>query len=569
MTIEIPPADLAPSSDPVPSPLRAAIEGRGYRELTAVQRAVAAEGCDGVDLRVSSQTGSGKTVAIGILLAQRLFQSDPTQEPEPTQSAAVRALVITPTRELAAQVQSELCWLYADLPQATVEVVTGGTHVGQEKRALRKNPSLVVGTPGRVLDHIRSGALDCSSIREVVLDEADQMLDMGFREELEGILDSTSPERGTHLVSATFPPEIQRLAERYQRTPRHVEGTRLGQANEDIEHVVHLVHTKDRYPALVNLLLLAENQRTLVFVNKRSEAAEIASQLAEDGFSAMPLSGELQQVQRTRTLAAFRDGMVNVLVATDVAARGLDIAQVDTIIQAGTPVDADVYVHRSGRTGRAGRKGRSVLLVPTINERRVRRLLAQTGIETSWCDIPSAKRVRKKLIKRGRRRLLQAIDGAEQATEAKLEEARALLERHDPDQVVASLLSLATPRPVRDPMEIVAPQPAKSGRASSPWKGGRTDEGPSRRPHRGQRRGARTGEHVRFTINWGFHGGANPRRLMAMICRRGDITSRAIGAIEPGPRSTTFEIERSAAADFESRVRRPDARDPKLVIRRA
>lgn len=578
----------APTGFPatLPGAILSALERRGFAEPTAVQSAVCAAAGHRVDLQISSETGSGKTVALGILLAQRLLADDAALAGGAVSGqGAPRALVITPTRELAAQVQRELEWLYADLAAATVAVVTGGTSVSVERRALRRRPSIVVGTPGRMLDHMRSGVLEAGAVAEVVLDEADQMLDMGFREELEGILDATPETRGTHLVSATFPREIQRLAERYQRAPRQVEGTRLGEVNGDIEHVAHLVHARDRYAALVNLLLLAGHQRTLVFVNTRRDTAELAAKLAEDGFSAMALSGELQQAQRTRTLAAFRDGAVNVLVATDVAARGLDVPEIDTVIQASTPMDSDVYVHRSGRTGRAGRKGRSVLLVPTLNERRVRRLLARAGVEAGWSDVPNARRVRKKLVKRGRRRLLQAIDGSSTVSENELEYARLLLEGRDPAQVVAALVAAATPGLVREPMELQAPRPERLERPERPERAERHSNGDrtaggarpawSRngvgavdRSSRPRQRASGHGHesHVRFAVNWGFHGGANPRRLMALICRRGDITSRMVGRIKPGPTSTTFEIREQVAADFESRAQRPDPRDPKLSI---
>jgi ATP-dependent RNA helicase DeaD len=272
----------------------------------------------------------------------------------PRQPNGPDALVITPTRELAGQVQDELGWLFAGVRGIDATCVTGGTNIGAERRALARNPRIVVGTPGRLLDHIRNGALDVTRVMQLVLDEADQMLDMGFRDELEAILESMPDTRNTHLVSATFPPAVRRLTERYQRDPIHVEGSALGTANTDIEHVGHLIHGNDRYAAIVNLLLLAESQRTLIFVNTRIECATLAEKLAGDGFSALPLSGELAQAQRTRTLSAFRAGTVTVLVATDVAARGLDVPDVATILHAGLPIDGEVYTHRSGRTGRAG-----------------------------------------------------------------------------------------------------------------------------------------------------------------------------------------------------------------------
>ncbi|TFH21184.1 MAG: DEAD/DEAH box helicase, partial [Myxococcales bacterium] len=320
-------------------PIRKALTKRGFAELTEVQSAVLASGAADRDLQISSQTGSGKTVALGMVLAPRLLEAAAAGGAART----LRALVIVPTRELAVQVSAELRWLYAAVPGLTVECVTGGSSVGQERYRLERKPTVVVGTPGRMHDHISRRAIDCSSVAEVVLDEADRMLDMGFREELEAILDATPSDRATHLVSATFPSAIQKLARKYQNNPLAVEGTRLGDANEDIEHVGHLIRLHDRYDAIVNLLLLAKDERTLVFVNTRAEASGLADQLAGDGFAAAPISGDLEQFQRTQTLDAFRNGTKKVLVATDVAARGLDIPEVAMVIQTDAPLDGESY----------------------------------------------------------------------------------------------------------------------------------------------------------------------------------------------------------------------------------
>jgi ATP-dependent RNA helicase DeaD len=247
-----------------------------------------------------------------------------------------------------------------------VEVVTGGMDLWRERKLLAQKPGLVVGTPGRMLDHIRNGALDCSQVEHVVLDEADQMFDMGFREELEAILEALPSERRSHLLSATFPPQVRQLANRFQRDALHLEGTRLGAANEDIEHIAHLVRPNEWYAALVNLLLLTEGARCLVFVRRRVDTVELAERLAGDGFVALPLSGDLAQGQRTH-LNAFRSG--SILVATDVAARaGIDVPT-------STPSSLDRprtprCTHRSGRTGRAGRKERSLLIVTVRATRR-------------------------------------------------------------------------------------------------------------------------------------------------------------------------------------------------------
>ncbi len=586
--------------DRVPEPLRAAVERRGFTQLSAVQEAALNTLGEDKDLQISSQTGSGKTVALGLIAATSLL--DP-------QAASVRGpvvLVIVPTRELAAQVRSELDWLYADVPSITLECVTGGTSTGFERQRLARHPRVVVGTPGRLLDHLRSGALGLGDIKQLVLDEADQMLDMGFREDLEAILESTPKERRTHLVSATFPTGILRLAERYQVNPVHVEGTQLGVANEDIEHQAYRVSERDRYAALVNLLLLAGGDRTLVFVNTRAGCAELAEMLSRDGFSAQPLSGELVQAQRTRTLEAFKNGRVSILVATDVASRGLDLPDVSTVIHAAPGLDAEIYTHRSGRTGRAGRKGRSILLVQPRKETRVRRFLSEAGVQAQWLPVPKPEKISKMLAKRARKATWAALDKAPEPSAERVSEAERLLEGKEPAQVLAAMLELHRPRGGPQPRELgTAPveseargnyrgQERNNGRNQgrgnykgagshqgagyqrSGYQGGGYQGGKGRPDHRqsdhrqsgGQDR-ARFSDNTSFHINWGFAAGATPKRILAHICRRGGIEGREVGAIRLQAHDATFEVGANVAQSFENAVRGRDSRDPHLRIQRA
>jgi ATP-dependent RNA helicase DeaD len=466
----------------VPAPLASALRRRGFTAPTAVQRAVLEAECEGRDLRISSQTGSGKTVALGIALARPLLAA-------PHSPAGPAALVIVPTRELAVQVREELRWLYAEVPGLRVEAVTGGTDLSRERRRLAEKPAIVVATPGRLLDHLRAGALDCTGVGHVVLDEADQMFDLGFREELDAILEALPAERRSHLLSATFPPPVRQLADRFQKDALRLEGTRLGAAHEDIVHVAHLVRPHEVYAALVNLLLLAEGARCLVFVRRRADTTELAEQLAGDGFVALPLSGDLAQAQRTRTLAAFRNGSVPILVATDVAARGLDVPDLATVIHLEPPRDAEAYTHRSGRTGRAGRKGLSLLLVPPHARRRVEWVLANARVSADWQPAPTPARVRRTLEKRHRRRLRARLAAAETPLgEARLAHAAELLEGRDPVAVVAALVELAAPALPREPLPLTAVE----AHEEEPWRAPRRP-----RPHAGRRAGGPAGAHPR------------------------------------------------------------------------
>ena len=448
-------APLASAFAALPEPVAKALASRGFVQLTTVQQAVASADTSSTDLRISSQTGSGKTVAVGIAIARTLLADGPRTEG----SRGPSVLVLAPTRELAGQVRKELDWLLAPLPDSTTEVVTGGTSVGLDRKNLSRRPRVLVGTPGRVLDHLNAGVLKPEGISVVVLDEADQMLDMGFREELEAILGLLPSERRTHLVSATFSGEVLAVAKRVQKASVHLEGSPLGTANTDIEHVAHVVPERHRYDALVNLILLHQGGqepdavgRVLVFTRTRRDTAEVADRLGRDGFKAEPLSGDLAQASRTRTLEAFRHGRIGIIVATDVAARGLDVDGVSLVVHFDPPGDADALTHRSGRTGRAGQKGTSVLLLPPQARRRMERLLHEARISPTFAPVPSADKINKAYTKAGRRKIFAALE-QEQGEEA-LSYAAKLLAEHPAEKVIATLLGMTDQKPPCPPRDV-------------------------------------------------------------------------------------------------------------------
>ncbi len=555
----------------LPAPISAALEQRGFESLTSVQQAVIEASSEGRDLRISSQTGSGKTVAFGIALAEHFMRQNESTEKTRAKDRVAHptALVIVPTRELAAQVREELHWLYADLRELRVEVVTGGTSIGLERRALSRGPAIVVGTPGRLLDHMRNKAVVCDRIEHVVLDEADQMLDMGFREELEAILEQLPEKRMSHLVSATFPRAVLLLANQYQSDPLVLEGTQLGAANADIQHIAYAIRRHETYPALVNLLLLAGDSRTLLFVNRRVDATELAEKLASDGFGAAPFSGELAQSQRTRTLGAFRNGTLPILVSTEVAARGIDVPGISTVIHVDPPRTADAYTHRSGRTGRAGQAGRSILFATPPEMGRIKRMLKSARVEISWQPIPTPEKVEKALRKRARRLLHERL-AENSTTESQMMYAKQLLEDRDPIQVVATLLDLAAPEVNREPMKVTGFDPAKErgsgGRSDRPDRRERPDRGGKGSFGRGQESAT---EFTRFFVSWGEESGATTGRLLGQVCRRGGIESHQVGPIEVAARVSFVSVANDVADQFEARARRPDERDPGIVIKRA
>ncbi|MBT8495964.1 MAG: DEAD/DEAH box helicase [Deltaproteobacteria bacterium] len=536
--------------DAVPCGLGKALKAKGFSHLTAIQESVLDPAIAGRDLRLSSKTGSGKTVAIGLVVADKLGALAP--RPKHRQPIArPRALVVAPTRELAAQLGRELSWLFASLG-ARLTVVTGGTNMGGDFRALAGSPHVVVGTPGRLGDHLRRGSLDLSAAEVVVLDEADEMLDMGFRDELEAILDQTPDGRDTHLVSATFPREVLKLANRYQRDAVMVQGSPAGSPNQDIKHIGHVVADRDKLSALVNVLLANDASRALVFVRTRIGTTELATELGKLGFTGAPLSGEMSQRERTATLESFRSGTTRVLAATDVAARGLDIEDVALVVHYDLPENAEVLTHRSGRTGRAGNKGTSIALVTPRERRRAEGMSRRVGIELHWHSVPSPDFIRRS----GEHRLVAELASGETATDESRALARKLLAAGDPETLVALLLERADHKGPCEPREVREPKPGKPGkRPAKPHRGGRP-------PQRGQR-----GDYQRFYVNWGAKHGATKPRLLAMVCRRGDIGGKDVGAIRVTEFSTVVEVASQVADKFHQAAERPDPRNPRVKIR--
>ena len=409
---------------PLPAPLQVALAERGYAEPTPVQAAVLQPETEGRDLLVSAQTGSGKTVAYGLAMAHTLM-GETDRLPNPGNPLA---LVVAPTRELALQVQTELAWLYAKAGGRVVTCV-GGTDPIAERRALERGAHIVVGTPGRLRDHLERGNLRPAALRAVVLDEADEMLDLGFREELEAILETTPPERRTFLFSATVPNGIAAIARTYQKDALRIAAGDEGAQHGDIEYRGLLIAPHEIERAVVNCLRFFEARSALVFCRTRATVTRLHGNLAERGFAAVALSGELSQAERNRAMQSLRDGRARVCVATDVAARGIDLPDLGLVIHAELPNDPETLLHRSGRTGRAGRKGISALLVPHNRRRAAERLLNEARVQAAWGPAPSAAAIK---AQDDARILVQAGELAgEEAGEGDLVLARSLLETPD------------------------------------------------------------------------------------------------------------------------------------------
>jgi len=536
--------------------LARALAERSYTEPTPVQAAVLADAAVARDLLVSAQTGSGKTVAYGLAIAPNLLGDSDRFEG----SAKPLALIVAPTRELALQVQRELAWLYRYTGARVVSCV-GGMDPRREQRELADGVHIVVGTPGRLCDHLRRGRLDMSELKAVVLDEADEMLNLGFREDLEFILKTMPHERRTLLFSATLPRGIVALAKQYQNNAFRIEvgGDEGGHA--DIEYRAVRVVAHDVEHAVVNVLRYFESPGTIVFCNTRNAVRHLQAALLERGFSVVALSGELTQGERTHALQALRDGRARVCVATDVAARGIDVPNLDLIIHADLPHDAEVMQHRSGRTGRAGRKGVSVLLVTPQHRRRVELMLGEAGIDAVWDVAPRAEEIHRL----DQQRLLQDAILTEEPSEDDLALARALLAKRSPEDIAAALVRIYRSR-LPSPEDIIDPDQGnrrpREDRGASPQsskaRGEDSGSDPQSRNKRARHGDSLSEGSVWFRAGVGRAQNAEARWLLPMICRRGGIDKHDIGAIRVYETHSEFEISAQAAEPFSIQLKRPD-----------
>ncbi|WP_099556073.1 DEAD/DEAH box helicase [Hartmannibacter diazotrophicus] len=519
-------------------PLARALSQRGYDTLTPVQVAMCDPALENSDLLVSSRTGSGKTVAFGLALAPTLIGADEKVAP----GRIVRGLVVAPTRELALQVKTELDWLYADTG-ARIATCVGGMNMRSEMRALSAGADIVVGTPGRLRDHIERGSLRIDALRGAVLDEADEMLDLGFREDLEFILGAANPDRRTLLFSATMPHGVVSLAERFQRGAVRIATEDARTAHADIDYKIMPVQPNQRENAVINTLLHFDAERSIVFCGTREGVRHLASRLANRGFAVVALSGELSQDERTNALAAMRDGRARVCVATDVAARGIDLKNLDLVIHADLPSNPETLLHRSGRTGRAGRSGTCVVIAPQHRRGSAQRLLSRARVSASLMPPPT----QESLLALERERLLGEVFPLAEPGTDEAETVAALVEQHSPEALAAAFLRLrAQNHPAPELVDAFVPPPPKASLGERPM--------------------ARFESGVWFRLSIGRDRGADPRWLLPIICKAGGITRSQVGSIRILPEATLFEISGDAAEAYATAISGPSHLDRGVTI---
>ncbi|HEX5520964.1 MAG TPA: DEAD/DEAH box helicase, partial [Longimicrobiaceae bacterium] len=407
-----------------------ALEALGYEEPTPIQVEAIPPLLEGRDVIGRAATGTGKTAAFSLPMVERL---DPKRR-------AVQALVIAPTRELAVQV-AEAIHSYGKPKGVTVLPVYGGQPIERQLGALRRGVDVVVGTPGRLLDHIRRGSLDLGAVDYVVLDEADEMLDMGFIEDIEAILTETPGQRQTALFSATFPPRIAELAERHMRDPLRVTVRQEVRETPLVRQLAYIVARPYKLDALARVLDVEAPTSAIIFCGRRTEVDELTEALGIRGYHPEALHGGLTQAQRDRVMSRFREGVADLLIATDVAARGLDIEHVSHVVNYDVPQSTEAYVHRIGRTGRAGREGTAITIAQPREQRMLKTIEREVGRRIEIAPVPTLAdlRARRTELVRGALRDAVAADdygGYRGAIEA-------LVEEFDVIDLAAAALKLA------------------------------------------------------------------------------------------------------------------------------
>lgn len=486
-----------------------AIEDMGFEEASPIQGKTIPIALKGSDVIGQAQTGTGKTAAFGIPVAEVL----------PARMNRVGALILTPTRELCIQVSEELSKI-TKYKKTKVVPIFGGQPIERQIRALRFGVGIVVGTPGRVMDHLRRGTLRLDTVRVIVLDEADEMLDMGFVDDITFILQHIPAERQTLLFSATMPQEILALSKRYMRNPELVSISREQLTVPLIDQVFYEVRGHDKVDALSRIVDSEEISRAIVFCRTKRGVDDLAESLQNRGYLAEGIHGDLNQAQRSRVMSRFRDGSLELLVATDVAARGLDIENVSHVINFDVPQDPESYIHRIGRTGRAGRSGTAITLIHPREFQQLRLIERLIKTRVKRCELPSVGDIvdrQRELIKT---RLVKIVEGGG------LDQYRAVVDELgdelDPVDVAAAALKLHI----------------EGDRIGSEKTERRQDFGET---------GAEPGM-VRFFINVGRVQGIAPADIVRGIAAQSEIPGDTIGKIDIFDRFTFVEVPREAAA---------------------
>lgn len=516
---------------PILDTTKVALEKLGFTEATPIQEQAIPKMILGLDLIGQAQTGTGKTFAFGI----------PMVEKTDTSLRQTQGLILTPTRELTNQVYKEIIKLVKFYPELRVTTIVGGESYEKQFKELDRKPHIIVATPGRIIDHIDRGTVDLSHITTLTLDEADEMLKMGFQDDSERILQTTPETRQTVLFSATMPAFIKKIAKNYQRNPELIKIEAKSLTVDRISQAYFLVKEKEKQSLLERLLDYENPSTAIIFVNTKAGADRITESLQKAGFTADALHGDLKQSQRTYVMNRFRSKQLSILVATDVAARGLDVDDVEIIVNYDLPQQDEIYVHRIGRTGRAGKKGKAFTFVTPLKRRMLDMLAHYTKADIKRLEVPTADDVYKEQLKTFKHKIKTELANEYPNHLEAIKEL--LVDEGSKDQLLNYLLDSMLPtKKTYETIEII---PEKASRRSQDERGndkGRKDSRSSRdaSPARG------SGQYVDFTLNIGKADGLTPPTLFKFMEKEYGIFSKNIGDIRHHKNETVFGLRKDS-----------------------
>lgn len=517
-----------------------ALNDLGYEKPSPIQAECIPHLLNGRDVLGMAQTGSGKTAAFSLPLLNNL-------------DAAVKApqiLVLAPTRELAVQVAEAMTDFSKHMQGVNVVALYGGQRYDVQLRALRQGPQIVVGTPGRLLDHLKRGTLNLSSLKGLVLDEADEMLRMGFIEDVETIMAQIPAEHQTALFSATMPEAIRRITRRFMNDPQEVRIQSSITTRPDISQSYWSVYGMRKNEALVRFLEAEDFDAAIIFVRTKNATLEVAEALERSGYNSAALNGDMNQALREQTLERLKDGRLDILIATDVAARGLDVERISLVVNYDIPMDSESYVHRIGRTGRAGRAGRALLFVENRERRLLRNIERTMKLTIPEADLPNAELLSERRLAKFAAKVQQQLESSD------LDQYRALLaklqpgeEELDVETLAAALLKMAQGErplilppdaPMRPRREFrERDERFERSRGDRPERGPRTERSGEDRPRRERRE---AGDMELYRIEVGRDDGVEVRHIVGAIANEGDISSRYIGNIKLFGSHSTIEL---------------------------
>ncbi|MCT9845314.1 DEAD/DEAH family ATP-dependent RNA helicase [Leclercia adecarboxylata ATCC 23216 = NBRC 102595] len=536
------------------APILESLNDLGYEKPSPIQAECIPHLLAGRDVLGMAQTGSGKTAAFSLPLLNNI-------DPE---LRAPQILVLAPTRELAVQVAEAMTEFSKHMRGVNVVALYGGQRYDVQLRALRQGPQIVVGTPGRLLDHLKRGTLDLSKLSGLVLDEADEMLRMGFIEDVETIMAQIPEGHQTALFSATMPEAIRRITRRFMKDPQEVRIQSSVTTRPDISQSYWSVYGMRKNEALVRFLEAEDFDAAIIFVRTKNATLEVAEALERSGYNSAALNGDMNQALREQTLERLKDGRLDILIATDVAARGLDVERISLVVNYDIPMDSESYVHRIGRTGRAGRAGRALLFVENRERRLLRNIERTMKLTIPEADLPNADLLGKRRLEKFAAKVQQQLESSD------LDQYRALLaqiqptaegEELDMETLAAALLKMAQgerslivppdapmrpKREFRDRDDRFERRGDRNDRNDRGPRGDRPERGGEDRPRR-ERRDA--GEMELYRIEVGRDDGVEVRHIVGAIANEGDISSRYIGNIKLFGTHSTIELPKGMPGD--------------------